>query len=161
MRNYIADSDVAGLKVPGRNVVSRILKEKFLLRHVKYDGSIARYRDPLYNDRRIWLSRLMTQLICEDVLIISIDETHFRSDTALDKRWQVKVVADNKVRHGPRGNLGVKRVRQQARERLNILAVKDEVINFGLQLLDGQVEDVDIEEIMQPGSQSNTKIIPG
>ena len=60
IRTYIAGSNVADLKVPCKETVSLILKEKFLLRHVKYDGSIARYRDPLYNDLLIWLSRIMT-----------------------------------------------------------------------------------------------------
>jgi hypothetical protein len=82
VRSYIAESQIPGLKVPCKETVSMILKEQFLLRHVKYDGAIARYRDPLYNDRRIWLARILTQLICEDVLIVSIDETHFRSDNS-------------------------------------------------------------------------------
>ena len=38
----------------------------------------------------------MAQLICEDVLIGSIDETHFRSDIQLNKRWQVKTLTDRK-----------------------------------------------------------------
>lgn len=82
--------------MPCAETVSLILKEKFQLRFLKYDGAVARYRDPLFNDRRIWLSRIMAQLICEDVLIVSIDETHFRSDIQLNKRWQVKTLTDRK-----------------------------------------------------------------
>ena len=104
IREYIGQAQIPNLKVPGKDTVSMILKEKFLLRHVKYDGSIARYRDPLYNDRRIWLARIMTQLICEDVLIVSIDETHFRSDIAMKKRWQVKSVNDSKRKHKGQGD---------------------------------------------------------
>lgn len=87
VRDFIANQNIPNLKVPCAETVSLILKEKFQLRFLKYDGAVARYRDPLFNERRIWLSRIMAQLLCEDVLIVSIDETHFRSDIQMNKRW--------------------------------------------------------------------------
>ena len=89
IRAHIKSLGIPGLVVPCARTVSKILKEKFHLRFHKYDGAIAKYRDPLYTDRRLWLARVLTQLICEEVLIISIDETHFRSDVATSKKWQV------------------------------------------------------------------------
>ena len=65
----------------------------------------------------------------------------------MNKRWQVKSVADSKVKHGVRGNIGVKRIRNHAKQKSNILAVDDDVINFGLQLLDGNANDDDFGEI--------------
>ena len=36
------------------------------------------------------MCRLITQLVMEQVMIISIDETNFRSDTIAKRQWQFK-----------------------------------------------------------------------
>ena len=65
----------------------------------------------------------------------------------MNKRWQVKSVADSKVKHGVRGNIRIKRIRNHAKQKSNILAVDDDVINYGLHLLDGNANDDDFGEI--------------
>ena len=93
-------------------------------------------------------------------MVVSIDETHFRSDIAMNKRWQVKSVADSKVKHGRSGNIGVKRVRNHPNQKSNILAVNDEVINFGLQLLDGNANDYYTEDRERLDYGNNSTVHP-
>ena len=40
-----------------------------------------KYRDPTFNDKRLWVSRLLAQFLFEDALKITVDESDFRSDT--------------------------------------------------------------------------------
>lgn len=49
-----------------------------------------KYKDPSFNEKRLWVSRLLAQFMFEDVVIISVDESHFRSDTLPHRQWQFK-----------------------------------------------------------------------
>jgi hypothetical protein len=80
IRNFIKSKADTGFKVPCKEVVSRLLKENLNLRFANFDGQNIKYRDPSYNEKRLWICRLMVQLYKDEVLLISIDESHFRSD---------------------------------------------------------------------------------
>jgi hypothetical protein len=65
-----------------------MMKEKFHLKFSAQEQANAKYRDPTYNEKRLWTARLASQFLIEDALIISIDESNFRHDTIPKKSWQ-------------------------------------------------------------------------
>ena len=62
------------------NVISHILKNDFGLRYKHFDGALIKYKDPQFDEKRLWVSRILAQFIGDDALIISIDESNFRND---------------------------------------------------------------------------------
>ena len=44
--------------------------------------------DPIYSHKRLWVCRLLTQFMFEDMLVISIDESNTRSDKLGGKSWK-------------------------------------------------------------------------
>ena len=46
----------------------------------KTQASNLKYRDPAYNEKRLWISRMLSQFMLEDAVIITVDESNFRSD---------------------------------------------------------------------------------
>jgi hypothetical protein len=81
-------------KPPKFNEISSLLRSKFNIRFGKFDPALIRYRDPDLMPKRVWVCRLLTQMMMEDVLIISIDESNFRSDVISKRQWQVKQLGD-------------------------------------------------------------------
>lgn len=75
-------------RVPSLNEIGHSLKHDFSLRYRREDGANVKYRDPAIDGRRIWASRLLAHFVAEDFLVISIDETHIRSDKAQGYGWQ-------------------------------------------------------------------------
>ena len=67
---------------PSLPTIDRMLKKHFHLRYRSFDTAKIKYMDPTYNDKRKWVSRLLAQFLHDDMLVISIDESGFRSDTA-------------------------------------------------------------------------------
>lgn len=65
-----------------------ILKDKFHLRYGKTQASNLKYRDPTYNEKRRWVARLLAQFMYEEVVIISLDESNFRSETFPSRQWE-------------------------------------------------------------------------
>lgn len=70
------------------NVISHILKNDFGLRYKHFDGALIKYKDPQFDEKRLWVSRILAQFIGDDALIISIDESNFRNDNIRQWRWQ-------------------------------------------------------------------------
>jgi len=64
------------------------MKNEFSLKYKRYDKANTKYRDSAYNEKRIWISRLIAQFIKEDAIVISIDESNFRHDQYPTKQWQ-------------------------------------------------------------------------
>jgi len=78
---------------PGRTplamtIISKMLRDIYHLDYKSLNTAMFRYRDPYYDEKRLWVSRLLAQFQLDDVLLISIDESGFRGDAALGKRWQ-------------------------------------------------------------------------
>ena len=67
-------------KIPSVSVLRIILKNHFHLQYKKFKTANYRYYDPTFNEKRLWVSRLLTQFLHDDAVIISLDETGFRSD---------------------------------------------------------------------------------
>ena len=81
-------------KLPERNPpnlgsISHILKNDFGLRYKSYNGAIVRYKDPEFNEKRLWVCRILSQFITDGALIISIDESNFRHDNTKQYQWQL------------------------------------------------------------------------
>jgi len=74
-------------KVPTLNEIGITLKEDFKVRYLKDNPASVRYRDPDIDERRKWASRILSHMLNEDFLIISIDETHIRSDKNNHYSW--------------------------------------------------------------------------
>lgn len=53
----------------------------------RLDTANYRYRDPYYDRKRLWVSRLVTQFVLDGATVVSIDETHFRHDSFKWKAW--------------------------------------------------------------------------
>ena len=79
--------------LPEEQVVSEprlahILRTHFKLKFKKLEKANVKYNDPTYNEKRLWVSKLLTQFIIEDAIIVSVDESNFRSDVIMNKQWQ-------------------------------------------------------------------------
>ena len=63
---------------------------------------MVRYLDPTYNDKRVWVSRLLAQFMFENAVIISVDESNFRSDILNKRSWRFapKVSNIQEMLHG-------------------------------------------------------------
>jgi hypothetical protein len=76
------------LQVPGNSTLSKILRNDFRLSYRRLSHVNIRYRDPDYDDKRLWIARLMTQFIHDKILVICVDESNFRSEVLPNKQWQ-------------------------------------------------------------------------
>ena len=72
---------------PGVSTIQRILRNTFGLGYKQSNMSKFRYRDPSYNEKRLFISRLMGQFLHDKVVIISVDETSIWSDSLKRKQW--------------------------------------------------------------------------
>ena len=66
--------------VPSTVTLRKIMKKEFNLKYKRVEKANAKYRDPSFNEKRLWISRLVAQFIKEEVILISIDESNFRHD---------------------------------------------------------------------------------
>lgn len=58
LREYVL-TKVAESKVPSLSNLRILLRDSFHLRKYKFSGSQYKYRDPTYNEKRLWVSRLL------------------------------------------------------------------------------------------------------
>ena len=68
------------------------------------------YKNPAFDDKRLWVCRLLAQFVTDGALVISVDESHLRSDGAKQFRWQFHG-RENEFKHfllrsDPLGNSG-------------------------------------------------------
>ena len=68
-------------QVPSVKVLREIVRDKFKLKYCRLDKANTQYRNAKYNEKRLWVSRLLSQFILEKAVIIAIDESNFRHDT--------------------------------------------------------------------------------
>jgi len=47
-----------------------------------------KYNDTSYDEKRVWVSRLLAQFLMADVVIISIDESSFKQEGLPRRFWQ-------------------------------------------------------------------------
>lgn len=74
--------------MPSSVVLRKMMKETFSLKYASLEKANLKYRDPDYNKKRLWVSRLLGQLITDGAIIVSIDESNFKHDALPKKQWQ-------------------------------------------------------------------------
>lgn len=82
------------LKALHCKTISDILKKRFHLNYKKMNSAHFRYKDPVFNEKRLWVCRLLTQFLLDGAVIVSVDESHIRSDSLNQFSWRF----DPKVR---------------------------------------------------------------
>jgi hypothetical protein len=82
-------------EVPCRTSVKHILKSTFHFKYAALNKANTKYKDSTYNEKRLWISRLLTQFMIEDAMIISVDDSNFRSDAFPSKSWQFRVPTES------------------------------------------------------------------
>ena len=81
----------APAQVPSLRWLGRVLLTRFNLVYRRgIDTSCYKYQDPRFHERRLWVSRLLAYFFLKepDLLIVSIDESSFRSDKLPKAAWQ-------------------------------------------------------------------------
>ena len=73
---------------PCLSTIATILKHVFHLHYKKLNTANFKYRDPTYNEKRLWVSRMLAHFVLEDYVVISIDETNFRNDSTHQRQWE-------------------------------------------------------------------------
>ena len=76
------------MKAPAHSTLQNIMQTVFHQHYKKDDPACVRYRDSIYNSKRLWISRLIAQLMHDEVIILSVDESNIRSDAFKQKQWQ-------------------------------------------------------------------------
>jgi hypothetical protein len=79
LRSYIGKALTTAVP-PCESTLSLILKNTFHLKYKKLNPGNYRYRDPTFNEKRLWVCRLLAHFILDGWLIVSIDESNLRSD---------------------------------------------------------------------------------
>ena len=64
-----------------------MIHNSFDLRYKSLKSQNIRYNDKEFNEKRLWISRLLAQLVREEVLILSIDEAGFKSVGPPNQMW--------------------------------------------------------------------------
>ncbi len=64
-----------------------MLREDFQLRFRMANAAKIRYNDVGFDEKRVWVSRLLAQFICSGVIIISIDESSFKQESVAKRYW--------------------------------------------------------------------------
>jgi len=67
--------------------ISRILKHVLKLRYAKFESKGALFGVPELSQRRLWVSRMVTNMLSEGALIISVDEAALQLDMYKKKQW--------------------------------------------------------------------------
>ena len=60
---------------------------KFGMRFRAANAAKIKYNDTDFDEKRLWVSRLLTQFMMADVLILSIDESSFKQEGLPRRYW--------------------------------------------------------------------------
>ena len=72
---------------PSKATVRRLLKEEFQLRFRVASAANIKYNDVSFDEKRLWVSRLLAQFMLSGVVIVSIDESSFKSESVVKRYW--------------------------------------------------------------------------
>jgi len=71
-------STAGGGHVPSKSTVRLILKRQFGMSYRAANAAKTKYNDTDFDEKRVWVSRLLAQFMMADVVIVSIDESSFK-----------------------------------------------------------------------------------
>ena len=75
-------------KVPSIPTLNKILTEKFYMRFGRLQTTTTKYFEGTYSEKRLWVSRLLAQFFLDGAIIISVDESNFKSELTKNWCWQ-------------------------------------------------------------------------
>jgi len=78
LRKALVDES-GGRYIPSYATLRLIVREKFSLRYQRLNLACFKYADPSFDEKRLWVSRLLAQFFYENVFIVSIDESCFKT----------------------------------------------------------------------------------
>ena len=87
-REVTAELAADGRRAPGRSTIRTILRDTFFLRYKTSSGDLYRYNDPRFDNKRLWVSRLLAQFLSEEVIILSMDESSVKQEWLPKRTWQ-------------------------------------------------------------------------
>ena len=64
-------------RIPSRSTVTKVLHDRFGLSYRAFNPVKLRQYQAKFNDKRLWICRLLAQILSEDYLVVSIDESSF------------------------------------------------------------------------------------
>lgn len=65
-----------------------ILRENFKLTFRANHAANIKYNDTEFDQKRVWVSRLLAQFLEQDILVVSIDESSFKQEGMPRSYWQ-------------------------------------------------------------------------
>ena len=114
-------------KVPSSLTIRKLMREKFKLHYKRLQKASTKYRDPQYNEKRMWVSRIMAQFFKEEVIIICIDESNFKFDSLPSRQWQFDYGSLDPIPTKPKQAS----TSMKSRRDVNLLYRTDDEINYG------------------------------
>ena len=78
-----------GCRQPSYKVVRQIFKDRLGIKFRGYNSANLRYNDEKFDDKRLAICRVLTQLMKNDHLLISVDEAHFNHIQYQKRSWQL------------------------------------------------------------------------
>ena len=81
-----------------------ILRKDFNLRFRATPPALTRYLDPVYDEKRQWVARLLAHFMQQGMVIVSVDESHVRADSFAKRQWRFVPprVSTSELLHGPK-----------------------------------------------------------
>jgi hypothetical protein len=74
--------------VPCVATIGNIIRNKFHLNYIKVPPANARYDDPTFSEKRLWISRILASMLLSNTVIIALDESSFKSRVGHTYRWR-------------------------------------------------------------------------
>jgi len=71
------------IQAPPVSSISYILRSDFHMRFRATPPAMTRYLDPMYDEKRQWVSRLLAHFMQQGLTIVSVDESHVRAESFL------------------------------------------------------------------------------
>jgi hypothetical protein len=68
--------------------VRNMLRDDFQLRFRVANAAKIKYNDMSFDEKRVWISRLLAQFLMSGVIIVSIDESSFKKEGVTKQYWQ-------------------------------------------------------------------------
>lgn len=91
------------VRPPGVTTIYYLLRKDFKLRFRATPPALTRYLDPVYDEKRQWVARLLTHFTRQGMVIVSVDESHVRADSFAKRQWRFvpQRVSASALLHGP------------------------------------------------------------
>jgi hypothetical protein len=76
------------LTIPSISKLRGLMINNFHLNYIRVPPANARYEDPSFDEKRAWISRILANLFVDNYVIVSLDESSFKSSVGHNYRWR-------------------------------------------------------------------------